>query len=1350
MTRFLTLILAFLLPLCALADTARPLRPGWMFASPGAVAGDYTSFCLDREGFLWIGTDRGLLRFDGNNYDTYIPEHATERSLSDNRILALLCDSQGRVWVATANGLNLYDPTTDTFDLIKLPSKNFNGYIIAIAEQNDGTVTFIVSGVGVYVIGEEEGKPVAVRYLINGDIEKELNSLVCAPDGRIYAGTQDGTLCIIERNGKLNRVAVSSDYIKDLSIEADGNLLIADISNLYRLNIADQSVITLVSPRPLEITRMSSAYDGAVYAGTVGRGLWRVVCGADTPEPCIDIYSAFINLSTAFIGAVYCSPDGNLWLGCNYYGLVMVPGHQLPFLYRKFSDVFPDFGGGIQALSTWQGKVLAGLGKGRLALFSPSGDLLQSVTVPGGGSISSLTPEGDDRMLVGVANDGVWELHLPSGRLNRVVEIPGKYPSISVAPGLGEDLFIAVHGRGLLRYNRSTGSQEWIPYKSESDRLSNPYITTLRRTADDRIWIGLYGGLGCYDLQGDSLVAIQQDSFLQGASFDIAPVSDGSVLVATSHGLVHIDTRKGMIRKYTHEDGLLTNDVRSIAVDRNGGRWIGTLRGLSYQDPSTDVIQSYYGGYGLVENAFTHLAFSPVGNQIFLGSNLGVTSFSPDSVPVPDFDTDLKISGIYLNGNRITPSTLFGNHRVIEGAAIAPERLWLPYEDNALTLRLSTMDFRDGSNVRYAWRLAGFDDDWKSTRTGESLIYLPHLNPGKYTLELKAMENSVESQPVSIAINISTPWYITPWAKLIYLIIFATLLWLAWTLFKKKREEQENDARIKFFIDVSHDIRSPITLILSPLESLLKQPLDTDVRLKLQTMQRNAHRILSLVNQLLDIRKLEKGKMRLACQLTDLGSFVGELVGMFSSQAAEKHQKLEYVQNGEIPLVWVDRDNFDKILVNIISNAIKYTPKDGSITVALSLAEDDVLGECVQVSVTDTGIGLDSKTEAHLFERFYRAREGGSHGQSRSGFGIGLDLCRRLVELHHGTISGHNRSDGVRGSVFAIRLPIDESCYNDEELIYTDDSNQTKGHDAKVMQSSLQSVIKEPTERRPRQSSVMRRVLVVDDDAELREYLCRQLSQHYKVTGVSDGVEAMKAVGENMPEIIISDVMMPNMDGLTLLHRLKGNAATHHVPVILLSSKNDIADRMTGWDKGADGYLGKPFSTDELEALIDNLIDNRLRLKGKYTGAQSAGDTIEVPEVKSANELLMERVMKIITTYIDDPRLNVEKLSQEVGISRAHLHRKLKDMIGMTPSDFIRNIRLRRACELLQKSDIEVTQVAYTLGFTSQSHFSTAFKNFTGFSPTEYRSRCMAGNIPPLEPTGDSHSREDNSTASKP
>lgn len=1318
MTRIITILTLLLAMAFDSQAFASPLmRTGWLFTSPDAVAANYTSFCQDRSGFLWIGSDRGLLRFEGNSYDIYTSNPSDPTSISDSSILSLLCDSKGRIWIGTTNGLNRYDPATDTFSVIKLPNLLFGGYIISIAEQPDGTITFLCSGVGLYVLGEEKGDYVAIKYAPALIYEKQFNYMVCTSDGFIYSSTNTGLLCAMRPNGQMNTYQISNDYIQDLVIETNETLLLADRSKVYRFNRKTHEVTELSNTRSVIINTLSRGKRGETYICTDGEGLWRVMPTDTTLTPCADIYSPFLNLSKSSIGAAYTSDEGNLWMGCNYYGLVMVAPQPLPFLYRRLTDAFPDFGGGITALAIWKGHEIVSLGKGGIGVFAPDGRLLHHVTVPGGNPVCSFRVIEGDKVLVGVANDGVWELDLPDGNLRKVVGIEGKYPNIVMIPGNGDELMIAMHGFGVVIYNRATGQMRNIEVKSGTDLLTNSFVISMERSVDDKIWLGIYSGLACYDLKGDSLVPVVQGPFLPGASYSIAPRKDSTLLVGTSHGLIEFDPATGDVKKFTQADGLVDNTIHSLVVDNKGGEWIGTMQGLSYRDPATGEFVSFHGGYGLVETQFPNMALSTQDNRVHMASNLGLTSFSPDAALTPGFNTSVKISGIYMNGKRISPQTKFGNRYLVEGDPMTPKSLHLPYQENAMTLRLTTMDFRDASNVRYAWKVDGLEEGWTEMRPGDAMVYLPHLDPGKYKLHLRAMENGISSEPLVIDIHISAPWYLSWWAQLIYLAILVALVLLLLMVWKKRRYEHEAEERIKFFMDVSHDIRSPITLILSPLESLLKRPLDDDVRAKLEIMSRNARRILSLVNQLLEIRKLEKGKMRLKCRLTDLNDFVKELVDMFRPQAQEKKQTLEFTAGENVPEVWVDRSNFDKILVNLISNAIKYTPEGGKIDVTVGVVTSEEGEEWVEVKVTDTGIGLDPKSEDHLFERFYQAD--GHNG--KGGFGIGLDLCRRLVDFHHGRISGHNRRDGVKGSVFSVMLPVDSSSYASDELMLENAPGESLNRYVILPTSPSESSQLPKTNPHGRIYSM----LVVDDDTELREYICSHFSKRFKVKGAADGGEALKIVATSQPDIIVSDVLMPGVDGLTMLRRLKGNADTHHIPVVLLSSKQDVADRMAGWDRGADGYLGKPFHVEELERVVDTLIDNRLRMKGKFSGAQ---DTAPAPaeEPKSGDTQLIEKIVKVIETSIEDTGFNVEELSNKMGLSRAHLHRKMKDNVGMTPSDFIRTVRMRRACELMRAGKVPVTLVAYKVGFTSQSHFSTQFKNFTGFTPSEYRAKCEA------------------------
>jgi DNA-binding response OmpR family regulator/anti-sigma regulatory factor (Ser/Thr protein kinase) len=393
--------------------------------------------------------------------------------------------------------------------------------------------------------------------------------------------------------------------------------------------------------------------------------------------------------------------------------------------------------------------------------------------------------------------------------------------------------------------------------------------------------------------------------------------------------------------------------------------------------------------------------------------------------------------------------------------------------------------------------------------------------------------------------------------------------------------------------------------------------------------------------------------------------------------------------------VWVDRGQFDKVVTNLLSNAFKYSQDGGAITI--SLTED---GDYATVRVTDNGVGLDYDSLRHIFERFYQG--GNSRRMHIDGTGIGLNLCKMIVDMHHGTITAENRSDGQQGSVFTVKLPLGNAHLKPEEI---ENTSQQPAHAGQQPAAN---------------SSARYRVLIVDDDREIGNYISSELGHYYKFTICSNGREGLKELLTNPYDLVISDVMMPEMDGFTMLRMIKTNLNISHLPVIMLTSKADVGNRLEGLERGADAFLAKPFNMEELRMNIENLIHSRLHLKGKYSGAQQQAELLETPEVKGNDELLMERIMKSVNKNLSDSDFNVEMLCQEVGISRAQLHRKMKEMTGISTSEFIRNIRLEQAARLLKEQKINVTQVAYTVGFSNLAHFSTIFRKHFGVAPSDY------------------------------
>lgn len=538
--------------------------------------------------------------------------------------------------------------------------------------------------------------------------------------------------------------------------------------------------------------------------------------------------------------------------------------------------------------------------------------------------------------------------------------------------------------------------------------------------------------------------------------------------------------------------------------------------------------------------------------------------------------------------------------------------------------------------------------------------------------------------------------------------------------FKREHDEQLNEAKLQFFINISHEIRTPMTLIINPLEKLLAGENKGELHKTYQMIYRNAQRILRLINQLMDIRKLDKGQMFMKFQETDMIGFITDVMQPFEYMAHKKNIDFAFIHDMPQLKAWVDLNNFDKVLMNVLSNAFKYTPEGGKIQVSLSIGRDvsckGALQNFFEIVVTDSGIGIDKDKMERIFERFYQIDNDVT--KSNFGTGIGLHLSRLLVLLHHGNIHAENRED-ASGSRFIIRMPLGSGHLRADEMV-----EAASFAVYPQVPNSKEEYMDDVDEKQAGKPKTRQRVLVVEDEEEIRTYLKQELSDEYKVTTCCNGKEAYDCILKEMPDLVISDIMMPEMDGLALCHKLKQNTNINHIPIVLLTAKSRAEDTLEGMDTGADAYIVKPFNTDLLKSTIANLIANRRLLRNKFSGAQQQEEKIDKISMKSSDEILMERIMKVVNKHLDDPELNVEMLASEVGLSRVHVHRKLKELTNLSTRDFIKNIRLQQAAFLLdQNKKMTISEVAYAAGYTNLSHFSNSFKEKYGMSPKEYMNK---------------------------
>lgn len=1119
-----------------------------LFDEREMIAENYSDICQDKEGFLWVGTDAGLLRFDGGCCDRYLNDERDPRSISDTKIVSLLCDSKGRVWIGTVNGLNCYDRASDSFCRIVLPGMLLNGFITDMVEMSDGRILFVVSGIGLFTFDPavlSAGNMLeAVRYKFDFDNERSINKLLGMGDNGFFFTTVNGDIWHLDKKGVRKQLAGIGSNVTRLSLENAGNLLVASQYEAFRLDLKTNRLtpLRLEGGKTIKFADIGSA-SGMNYFATAGDGIWECPAGGDVIRASSRFHCTAVNLSSTKIGSVFIDKVGNLWFGCNHKGLGMASGGKTVFSHRLLGELLRDESGAeITCMKAAPQCIVVGLNNGKVILLD-SGNVVRKTLISQGNPVTSLAHTSDGGILVGVAREGIWRLDPKTASVSRILKPSAPYPGVVVSEAGNGAVVAAFSELGVVRYDPVSKEEKWFYPAGGSSQLSCSYYAGIRTTSDGKVWIGGYSGIACYDPESDGLMPIEQSPFLKGVVKDVCDYG-GGILIATDKGLIKYDVRKGVLRQYTVSDGLPDNDVRTLCADTRGGIWVSTMKGLAFIGSRDEHIRSFGSRYGLSASSYLFSDIIPGSGRILVGDYESLTSFNPDSVEPGGFPGEIKITGIYLNGDLITEESLTGNRKIIEGSVMNPEILHLAYNDNAPVIRLSTMDFRDPSELCYQWQMDGEGDNWHTTARGESFIYLPPVGNGNHVLRIRGVENGSFSDVRQIRLDVKAPWYQSGTAYVAYTLFVLIIAGLLYKVIRNKREEELYEARIKDFMDISHELRAPVTLILNPVEALLKQEHSPETMTQLLTARRNGERVLNLLDQLLDLRNVEKGKLPFCIS----GAATGE------------------------------------------GNAAPVTAQ-----------------EMASASV-ETG-------------------------------------------------------------------------------------NRSHRH----------------------------RILLVERDDELSRYVKENLGNSYKVVTVANAEAALKEIGENLPDLIISDIDLDGPDGFALLRRIKANMSTHHIPVVLLSSANGADERTKVWKQGADGYLANPFSIAELEGMVFGLLETRTKLKGKFSGSQQGVDSIAAPTLKGIDEELMNKVNKYINDNISETSMNVDGLSEYVGLSRSQLHRRMKDIVGMAPSDYIRNVKLRKACEILSKDDVDIAQVAYSLGFNAQSHFSTLFKRFTGMTPSEYR-----------------------------
>jgi len=893
--------------------------------------------------------------------------------------------------------------------------------------------------------------------------------------------------------------------------------------------------------------------------------------------------------------------------------------------------------------------------------------------------------------------------------------------------------------------------------------------TTLHLAKDGTLCVGSYNGAYAVEVKNGKAKVI--DHVLESSVINgIADDRNGKIWMATSNGLAFYDQKTKKSTLYTTADGLPTNAIYAVSCGISDCVWATSSNGLVQFGLDGKHRANFSVADGLQGNEFTKGAsFIDSKGRFWFGGLNGITYFNPKDMSAPENNWDIHVTGFFLNNELVTIDTKSGFWHVIDTEVTEAKEFNLGPNDNSFTIEFGIKQLNVPDGIHFAYTVNDGDEELLPEGAhGISFSNLPH---GTY--KIKVYVYGSDTNVCEVTVYVHTVWYNHWLAWIIYFVIFAFLSLKAWQYFKKwlhtnkelirhKHLDEINKSKLQMFTNISHEIRTPMTLIISPLEKLMKDDSNEAKRHQsYNTMHRNASRILGLVNQLMDVRKIENGKMEMSLSPQNIIPIIGNICESFVEKAVEKNITFTYIHDGIDSLYAnVDIQHFDKIFANLISNSMKFVPENGVVTVCI----EKIAGNRVSIAVNDNGKGIPPEEREHILERFYQVKDndldftGGSTDirvQATGGTGVGLHLAKALVSMHNGTIFVDDTKEG-EGCRIIVELPIIENVSNEvtDGKTAEKSANNNSGNNVIVSPKETEVAAKEPavaevatsteepeTAEKPaisnnseaeddasKQKPALRRtqiltnyhVLIVDDDPEIANYIHQELSDRYHCSICSNGKEALESVLKNPPHLVISDVLMPEMSGIELTKRIKANVNINHIPVILVTALSDTQSNVEGLNVGAAAYLTKPFDVTLLKTTVDNIIKSRQRLKNVYEGKQTVEKKIPKTELQTPDERLMKRVMKTIEQHIFDHNLSVELLASEVGISRVHLNRKLKELTNQTTTDFIKNIRLKRAAELLSQKKHSIAEVADMVGFQNANNFSTAFRKLFGMSPREY------------------------------
>jgi signal transduction histidine kinase/ligand-binding sensor domain-containing protein/DNA-binding response OmpR family regulator len=1303
-----------------------------------------TAIAQDSPGFIWIGTKHGLNRYDGANFKVYSGDR---NNLPGNDISVLLTDSKNRLWAGTAgNGLFLYNPLNDGFEQI-LPDSASGGKseyieIHALLEGRDGML-WIATEYGLY--SHDTASKKTVHYIQKNEHGKnDIRAMAEAPDGKLWLGTFGYGLCVFDtRTGifedfnihGFSGLTINSDCINALFADKDGHLLAGTNENgLKLIDFQKKKIVNYLAGTAYGnhaiIRCIWQDKQGCLWIGTDGTGILHI----ENPWSRSSAIRNYRNsrkipnsLSCNTVNTFFADRQSNLWIGTAKSGVSLIKKeldgieyyysdgkgeHKLPVL-----SVFRDERG-LWVGTDGEGMTLLNPENNRTAFFnreSPGGYV--------GDFVQCIQPSTAGKFWIGTYAHGLY-LFDPKKRktvgFNRNQDSKCSLPHNDVRDFIvlpSGNLWIATWGGGLAFLDVAAKTVKAYRHEQGNpNSIGSDNALALHLDEREQLWIATYGGgLTRLDVKSGKFTNFKSEAcpgLVSNFIFALLPENDHTLWLGTKEGLCSLDTRSLQFETVPIDADYPCKTIRSLLKDRHGNIWAGTGKGilrLQKENRRVEFLPDVYDGFAI------HSAYRDETGKLYFGGNERVVAFLPEQIRFDACKPPVYLTD-FLLFNKPVP---VGPQSILKQQIGYGKEITLKHSQSVITVGYATLDFPFSKNTHYEVMLEGLEKKWRNVGNQNTATFT-NLSPGKYTFKVRPAGGPFsrgETAPTQMDIRVLPPFRLTLWAYLIYALLLALLAYLfrRYTLnwadiqnelklekIKREQEDRIHQMKQRFFINISHDIRTPLTLIAVSVNKLFNRGnMELLGQKNLMTIKANTNRLLNLTGELLNYRKLETGHVTLQVSRENLVEFAREIYVCHSQFAIHKRIEYEFAASHPEIYVWIDKSRMEKVICNLISNAFKFTPEEGKISIGISREPS---GQVI-IRVADTGKGIAPEKTAHIFDRFYQVEK---EDQS-TGFGIGLSIAREIVLLHGGKISVN--SETGRGSEFSVVLQGGKDHFEQVEFVESPLSDLFSEHFIRDGQPDIPEAV---PERETKEYSI----LVVEDNPPIRACIVELLSPRYQVYEAANGREALEITLELIPDMVVSDVMMPVMDGITFCHKLKNDMRISHVPVILLTARTLDDSIVEGFESGADDYLIKPFNERVLLARINNILQNRREIRERVRR-----EMILNPQEVSLNTqdgIFLSRLVAYVEEHIEETDFNIMQMAAEMAMSHSNLYKKVRALTGMSVIGFIKDFRLKRAAQLLARDALPVTEIAYRVGYSERRHFTQDFKRKFNLAPKEY------------------------------